>query len=185
LVPQWNLSRLEPTQTRLAASPIHPAPGQAFTLAADVTSKGKPVSSGEIAFWQIDPPGSAIGSIALSATGQATTSLNGLDSGTYNFTAEYSGDAAHNASSALVAVTVGADTVPTTLPPTEIGSSGAKLNGKVNPGSPHTYVYFEYALNAVFTNYSSTAPVTLTRNNITQSFSLLVSGFASGTTYYY
>ena len=73
----------------------------------------------------------------------------------------------------------------TTNPATSATSSGASLNGGVNPNGAATTAWFEWGTSATLTTFSSTSTQALGSGTTSQAVTAALSGLSSGTTYYF
>jgi hypothetical protein len=100
------------TTTSLTASPNQIAAGQTLTLTADVQGTGGTVPGGTVSFMSGPTP---IGAAPVNSSGVATLTITTLAVGSYNLTAQYSGNASFQPSaSGAVSVTVTGQATTTT-----------------------------------------------------------------------
>jgi len=173
------------TTMTMAASASSIATTGSTTLTATVTAAGgSDTPTGAVAF---DLGSTVLGSATLTGTGgiaQATLAVNGsqLAVGSNSITANYSGDANHNASAASVTVTV---TSSTTAPDLVVSSLTGPTNG--NPGG--TVVVSATVLNQGGSGagasklefyFSPTSGISLS-TAVDTGWSCAITGLASGT----
>jgi subtilase family serine protease len=207
LVANWNLTLSFPSTTALAApNPASIASTASTILSATVTATGRGSISppvGTVAFYLTSAGGSValLGSSSLSqsCTGASTDIVcaaptasltvpgTSLNPGANSIVAEFSGDGANDAPSTSTAVTVTVSATSqnvTTLSPSAVTSSGATLNGTVNPEGSSGNVRFQYGTSSTFASYYTTNELPVTANASVQPFAYPVTGLTSGTKYY-
>ena len=110
--------------------------------------------------------------------------------GTYRWTAAYSGDAnnhpavtACNDSDGSVVVT-GSPTA-TTNAASSVTTTGASLDGSVNPHDSQTSYHFEYGLSTSYGSQTPASDANIGSDNIAHSASQTLTGLTPGTTYHF
>ena len=119
------------TQTSLTASPSAPIFNQTITLTAAITPS---TATGTVVFSE---GATALGTVAV-AGGSASLNIGTRAPGTYTFTAAYSGDDKHNASTGTKTVVVSKATPVfsnLTSPTVIIGTASKTLTGKLTAGA--------------------------------------------------
>ena len=137
------------------------------------------------------PPSAALPAQSLGSgtTSQAVTAaLSGLSSGTtYYFRVAASNSAGTVKGSIASFSTTAAAAAPTvtTNAATSATSSGASLNGSVNPNGRSTNAWFEWGTSPTLATFSSTSTRRFGSGTTSQAITAALSGLTSGTTYYF
>ena len=126
--------------------------------------------------------------LAAGYTGQAiTASISGLISGTTYFFRVVATNPAGTSNGLIVSfITVAQAPTVSTAAATSITTSGATLNGTVNPnGLAVSDYHFEYGTDSNLATFTSTNAQTLAAGYTGQAITASISGLISGTTYYF
>ena len=110
--------------------------------------------------------------------------------GTYRWTAAYSGDADnHPAATACndsgESVVVTGSPTATTNAASSVTTTGASLNGSVNPHDSQTSYHFDYGLSTSYGSQTPASDVNIGSDNIAHSVSQTLTGLTPGTTYHF
>ena len=163
------------TTTTAVTSSLNPSTvGQAVTFTATVTGlAGSPPLTGSVTFTD---GATTLGTVTLSAGGQATLTTSALAFGPHTITASYSGDASHAASSATLTQTVKRLKSTTSVKSSDSSSNvgqAVTFTATVKPGSGSAPL----TGSVTFTDGSTTlGTVALTGGKATLTTSALVAG---------
>jgi hypothetical protein len=207
LVANWDLNLSFLSTTSLATpNPASIASTASTVLTATVTTTGRGGVSpaiGTVSFYVTNGgvTGVLLGTSTLSQACSGTTTVTcavltatltvpgtALNPGANSIIAEFSGDGANDAPSTSTAVTVTVSATTqnvTTLDPTVVTSSGATLNGTVNPQGTPGSAYFQWGTSSTLTTSSNSGGGPVTVNMSAQPFAYPPSSLTSGTTYYF
>ena len=114
-----------------------------------------------------------------------SASISGLSAGvTYHYRIKTVNSLGTTYGDDMTFTTSGQAPIVVTQTASSLSSTGATLNGTVNPNSASTTVTFEYGLTTSYGNSIAASPGILTGNN-TSAVSAVVSGLTPGTTYHF
>jgi hypothetical protein len=123
-----------------------------------------------------------------SGTGSFTSSITGLSPATTYYVRAYATNSAGTSYGSQVSFATAATTAlptVTTLAASPITSSGATLNGTVNPNGSSTNAWFEYGTSPTLSSYDSTTSQSVGSGTNAVSFNQPISNLSPSTTYYY
>ena len=141
--------------------------------------------------WGTDSTLAGYSTTGTQAVGSGTTSqtihqaLTGLATGTIYYYRVAASNGSGTSKGAILSFLPGAAPTVTTLAATSVGSTGATLNGNVNPNGLATDAWFEWGTNPSLDTFSTTYPKALEAGTNTLPVMGTLSGLSSEATYYY
>jgi phosphodiesterase/alkaline phosphatase D-like protein len=141
--------------------------------------------------WGTDPTLAGYSTTGTQAVGSGTISqtinqaLTGLTTGTTYYYRVAASNGSGTGKGAILSFLPGAAPTVTTLAATEVGETGATLNGNVNPNGLSTDAWFEWGTSASLATFDTSSAQALGAGTDSQSVMATLSGLSSGTTYYY
>ena len=142
--------------------------------------------------WGTSPTLATFTSTSNQAVGSGTTSqavtanLTGLVAGTTYYCRVAASNSAGTSKGSIVSfVTTARAPTVTTNAATSITTTGARLNGSVNPNGLATNAWFEWGTSPTLATFTSTSNQAMGSGTTSQPVSTLLSGLTPGTTYYY
>lgn len=178
-----------PSVTTIAATSVG---ATAATLNGSVIANG--LATTAWFEWGTDSSLATFSSTPSQSIGSGTTSqsvnaaLSGLSTGTtyyYRVAASNSSGTTRGSILSFTTASPGAGPAVTTLAATLVGSTGATLNGEVNPEGLATDAWFEWGTSPSLDTFSKTFPHALGDGTDTLPVAAALSGLSSETTYYY
>jgi hypothetical protein len=141
--------------------------------------------------WGTDSTLATYGTTGTQAVGSGTTSrtinqaLTGLTTGTLYYYRVAASNGAGTSRGAVLSFLPGAAPTATTLTTTGVGTTGATLNGSVNPNGLATDAWFEWGTSSSLVTFDATSTQALGAGTVALPVMATLSGLSSATTYYY
>ncbi len=141
--------------------------------------------------WGTDSTLASFSTTGTQAVGSGTTSqaieqaLTGLTTGTLYYYRVAASNGAGTSKGTVLSFLPGAAPTVTTLTTTGVGTTGATLNGSVNPNGLATDAWFEWGTSSSLATFDTTSIQALGAGTSSQPVMATLSGLSSATTYYY
>ena len=141
--------------------------------------------------WGTDSTLASFSTTGTQAVGSGTTSqainqaLTGLTTGTTYYYRVAASNGAGTSKGTVLSFLPGAAPTVTTLTTTGVGTTGATLNGSVNPNGLATDAWFEWGTSSSLATFDTTSIQALGAGASSQPVMATLSGLSSATTYYY
>ena len=141
--------------------------------------------------WGTDSTLASFSTTGTQAVGSGTTSqainqaLTGLTTGTTYYYRVAASNGAGTSKGTVLSFLPGAAPTVTTLTTTGVGTTGATLNGSVNPNGLATDAWFEWGTSSSLATFDTTSIQALGAGTSSQPVMATLSGLSSATTYYY
>ncbi len=141
--------------------------------------------------WGTDSSLATYGTTGAQAVGSGSTSqtvnqaLTGLTTGTLYYYRVAASNGAGTSKGAILNFRPGAAPTVATLTTTGVGTTGATLNGSVNPNGLATDAWFEWGTSPGLATFGTTSIQALGAGTSSQPVMATLSGLSSATTYYY
>ena len=182
-----SLTTLQTATTTAAATSVT---SSSAVLNGAINPAGSPGNA--YLYWGTDPTMSThnspqVGSVTANSTTQSFSAPLGTlqTNTTYYFQMVFynSGNSTYQFGSILSFTTL--QTTTTTAAATSVTSSGAVLNGSINPGGSPGNAFFYWGTDPTMTAHNTYGPVSVIANSTTQSFSASFGSLQLNTTYYF
>jgi hypothetical protein len=141
--------------------------------------------------WGTDSTLASFSTTGTQAVGSGTTSqaihqvLTGITTGTTYYYRVAASNGAGTSKGTVLSFLPGAAPTVTTLTTTGVGTTGATLNGSVNPNGLATDAWFEWGTSPSLATFDTTSIQALGAGTSSQPVMATLSGLSSATTYYY